>query len=64
MVAFPPIVPGWTGVLFTVTVNDCTSDEPQLLLAVTVTSPLVAFGVAPIELVVEVPVQPFGKVQA
>ena len=51
------------GRIFTVTNRVCAVDGPhKLLLAVTDTLPLVAFAVALMEVVVEVPVQPPGKV--
>ena len=60
--ASPLIGPGCAGVLFTVTANVCAGDEPQILLAVTETFPLVILAVVLIELVVEVPVHPEGSV--
>ena len=60
----PLIVPGAAGIeAFTVTTNVWFVDEPQALFAVTVMFPLVVLEVEVIEFVVEVPVQPPGKVQ-
>lgn len=59
----PLMLPGVAGMVFTVTDNDCTADEPQLLFADTVTFPLVVLAVAVMELVMEVPAQPLGNVQ-
>lgn len=55
-------MPGVAGTELTVTANVCTGDEPQVLLAVTVTLPLVEPESAVIELVVDVPVHPVGNV--
>ena len=63
MVAFPLIVPGVDGIEFTVTAKVLAADEPQELFAVTDMFPLVVLAVAVIELDVEEPVQPEGKVQ-
>ena len=57
------IVPGCTGSVVKDTLNVLAVPEPQLLLAVTEMLPLLAATVAVMELVVEVPVQPDGKVQ-
>lgn len=61
-VALPVMVPGCAGTGFTVIVNDCIEEEPQLLLAVTVIFPLEVPAVAVIVFVVEVPVHPDGSV--
>jgi hypothetical protein len=61
-VIFPLIAPGVAGMEFTVMANVCTGDEPQVLLAVTVTFPLVEPESAVIVLVVDVPVHPVGNV--
>jgi hypothetical protein len=60
--ASPPMTPGWAGILFTVTANIRAVDDPQTLLAITETFPLVVLAVTLIELVVEAPVQPEGSV--
>lgn len=62
--ALPLMLPGIVGTVLTVTANDCAADEPQELLAETVTFPLVLLAVAVIEVVVELPVQPVGNVHA
>ena len=49
--------------LFTVTVNVRAGDDPQVLVAITETFPLVALAVRSIELVVEVPIHPEGRAQ-
>ena len=54
-------MPGVTGIELTVTAIVCAVLLPHPLLAVTVTFPLVALAVAPMLVVVEVPVQPEGK---
>ena len=59
----PLMDPGWSGMLFTVTVSVLAGDEPHMLLAVTEIFSLVGLTVALIEVVVDVPVQPLGKVQ-
>ena len=51
------------GMLFTVMVNDCADDEPQLALATTEIFPPIALAVAVTDAVVDVPVQPEGNVQ-
>jgi hypothetical protein len=56
-------VPGCAGVADGVTAKVAAVEDPQALLAVTVTLPAVALGVAEILVVVEVPVQPPGNVQ-
>ena len=61
--AVPLIVPGVAGADSVVTERVCAEDVPQLLPAVTETVPALAPTVAIILLVVEVPVQPFGRVQ-
>jgi len=59
----PVILPGVAGTVFTVTFNVFAALEPQLAeFATTVTLPLVALAVVFILVVVEVPVQPEGKV--
>ena len=62
-VAFPLTAPGVAGILIVVTLSVCAVDEPQVLLAVTLTLPLVALEVVTIEFVVDVPVHPPGKAQ-
>ena len=49
--------------LFTVTANVCATDEPHVLLTVTVISPPVVLAVVAMVSVVEMPVQPVGNVQ-
>jgi hypothetical protein len=63
--AVPVIVPGVDGILLTVTPKVLVGLFPQLLLAVTLIFPLTAEEPAAtvIEFVVDVPVQPLGKVQ-
>ena len=62
-VVLPVMSSGWAGMLFTVTANVCAADDPQVtLLAVTEMFPLVALAVVVIVVVVDVPVQPLGKV--
>ena len=61
--ALPLIDPGWEGVVVTDTVSVRSSPAPQRLSAVTVMSPPVASAVALIDVVVELPVHPDGKVQ-
>jgi hypothetical protein len=58
----PLIVPGVGGAVINATASVCAEEVPQSLLAVTVIFPGVALAVAVIEFVVEVPVQPDGKV--
>lgn len=58
----PEILPGVAGTELTVTANVCAGEVPQELLAVTVIFPLVAPAVVLIEFVVDVPLQPPGKV--
>jgi hypothetical protein len=58
----PLMVPGFAGMLFTITANACAVDDPQALLAVTEMFPPEASAVILIELVVEVPVHPEGNV--
>jgi len=60
--AVPEIAPGVVGDVFTVIACDDAELVPQAFVAATVTLPLVAFAVAEIELVVDVPVQPTGIV--
>ena len=57
------MAPGVAGADETLTASVCAAVLPQPLLAVTETLPLVEEGVVVIEFVVEVPVQPLGKVQ-
>ena len=61
--AFPLIAAGWAGGVFTVTANVLATDEPQALLAVTLTLPEVVAARAVIVVVAEVPDQPEGKLQ-
>lgn len=61
-VVLPLMTPGVAGTVLTVMDNDCTAEEPQVLFAVTDTFPLVVLDVAEIELVVEEPVHPLGKI--
>ena len=63
MVVLPEIVPGVAGVVFTVTTIVCAGELPQILFAVTVTFPLVILAVVLIDVVVDVPVHPPGRVQ-
>lgn len=56
------MIPGVVGAVLTVTANDCADDEPQALFAETVTNPPVVPAAAVIELLVEEPVQPLGKI--
>ena len=63
MVVVPVIDPGVAGTVFTVTVNVCGVEFPQVLFAVTVIFPEVALAVVVMLLVVDVPVQPPGNVQ-
>jgi len=57
------MVPGVVGMVFTVIAKFCAAEDPQALVAITEIVPLVASAVAEIELVVDVPLQPPGKVQ-
>lgn len=58
------MIPGCVGIkLVIVTASDLTVLLPQLLLAVTVIDPPDVPDIAVIELVVEVPDHPVGKVQ-
>ena len=59
----PLIAPGVEGIVFTVTLNVCAAELPQVFAAITKTLPLVALAVVVITLVIEIPVQPPGKVQ-
>ena len=59
----PVIAPGVAGIVFTAITNEFAIDDPQLLLAITDTFPLVPFDVALIEFVVDVPVHPTGRDQ-
>jgi hypothetical protein len=61
--AFPLIVPGVAGVVFTVTANVCTEEEPHALLAFTVMFPPDEPAVALMLVVVDVPDHPEGNVQ-
>lgn len=57
------MVPGCAGVVMGVTASVAEVEEPQTLLAVTVTFPLAAVGVVDTEVVAEVPpAQPAGTV--
>ena len=58
----PPIVPGTAGAPLVFTSSDCALDVPQLLPAVTLMVPPVLPAVAVTVLVVDVPLQPLGKV--
>jgi hypothetical protein len=60
---FPEIVPGCGGVVAVATVNVLAGLLPHELFALTETVPPVLPGVVVILLVVELPVQPLGKVQ-
>ena len=62
-VVLPVMAPGWAMTPDTVTDNVLGVDEPQALFAVTEMFPLVALAVVVIDVVVDVPVQPTGKVQ-
>ena len=59
----PEMVPGWSGIIVTVTLLLRGGLEPQALSAVTVIFPPLVPAVALIEVVDELPVQPEGKVQ-
>ena len=59
---FPVIIPGCDGIGFTVTLNSCGCEEPHVLFATTVISPLTEPAAALMELVTELPVQPDGIV--
>jgi hypothetical protein len=61
-VALPVIVPGCPGVVGIVTLNERAVPEPHELFAVTETLPPVEPTVAVIDVEVELPVQPVGKV--
>ncbi len=61
--ADPEIVPGVAGVALGVTANVAAALVPHAFVAVTVTFPAVAFGVADKLAVVEVPAHPVGLVQ-
>ena len=63
IVSLPLIVAGELGAVFVVTANVWAIDEPQELFAVTVMLPPVVLATAEREFVVEVPIQPPGKVQ-
>ena len=62
MVLVPDIVPGVAGIVFTATANVCGALFPHELFAVTVIFPDVALAVVVMLFVVDVPVQPPGKV--
>ena len=62
-VADPVIAPGIAGDAVGVTAKVAAEDVPQVPVAVTLTLPAVALGVAEILVVVDVPVHPPGKVQ-
>ena len=57
------IAPGVAGAAVGATAKVAAEDVPQVPVAVTLTLPAVALGVAEILVVVDVPVQPPGKVQ-
>jgi hypothetical protein len=57
------IGPGCKGIVFTVTVSVLATLLPQLLFAVTLIVPLADPTVTAMLVVVELPVQPLGKVQ-
>lgn len=61
--AAPLMAPGVGGIIFITMACEEAAEVPQPLLAVTVMLPAVELAVAVIELVVDVPVQPPGKVQ-
>jgi hypothetical protein len=63
IVVLPVIGPGVAGMVFTVTAKVRGVDVPHVLLAVTVTFPLVVLATAVMDVVVDVPVQPPGNVQ-
>ena len=64
IVVVPLMTPGVAGAaVLTIIACEEVAEVPQALLAVTVTFPLVALAVAVMEAVVDVPVQPPGKVQ-
>ncbi len=60
---FPVMDSGVAGILFTMTASVLVVDVPQELLADTVIFPPLPPTVAEIELLVDVPIQPTGKVQ-
>ena len=57
------MAPGNVGVESTITASDCAAELPQVLLAVTKILPPALPAVVDIEFVVELPLQPLGKVQ-
>ena len=57
------MMPGVAGTGFTVTLSVCAAELPQELFTFTVMFPLIAEAVALIELVVDAPVHPEGRVQ-
>lgn len=61
--AGPLMAPGVAGVAFTVVASVAAADDPQALVATTLTEPLVVPTVVVMDDVVLVPVQPIGKVQ-
>jgi hypothetical protein len=60
--ALPVIEPGCAGIDEVVTTKTCAMELPQVLFATTLILPPVAPAVVVIELVLEVPVHPEGKV--
>lgn len=64
IVVLPEIFPGTAGWELTVTFNVWAVDVPQVLIALTVTAPLLLNAVALIVFEVELPFHPEGKVQA
>ena len=56
------MAPGVAGTVITVTPSVCAADEPQELFAVTDIVPPAAPAVVVMEVVVELPVQPPGRV--
>ena len=62
-VADPVIAPGVAGAVVGITAKVAAEDVPQVPVAVTLTLPAIALGVAEILVVVDVPVQPPGNVQ-
>ena len=61
-VVFPVIEPGFSGIAGTVTLKVLVVPEPQALFAVTEIVPTVAPAVAEMDVVVELPLHPDGKV--
>ena len=62
-VALPVIAPGVAGADVGVTAKVAAEDVPHVPVAVTLTLPAVALGVAEMLFVVDAPVQPPGNVQ-